>query len=51
MSKNRQQRRHPTHPAIPLLQPSGEKVPTKKKIGNTNQKKTANKKVKKVLAK
>jgi hypothetical protein len=28
--KNRQQRRHPTHPAVPLLQPSGEKVSTKK---------------------
>lgn len=28
--KNRQQRRHPTHPSVPLLQPSGEKVSSKK---------------------
>lgn len=27
---NRQQRRHPTQPALPLPQPSGEKVPVKK---------------------
>lgn len=31
--KNRQQRRHPTHPAVPLLQPSGEKVSVKKDSG------------------
>ena len=28
---NRQQRRHPTHPALPLPRPSGEKVPDQKK--------------------
>jgi len=35
--KNRQQRRHPTHPAIPLPQPSGEKVNIKKNIGDTSR--------------
>lgn len=32
--KNRQQRRHPNHPAIPLPQPCG-KANVKKNIGNT----------------
>lgn len=30
MSTNRQQRRHPTHPAVPLPQPSGERISVKK---------------------
>jgi len=35
---NRQQRRHPTHPALPLLKPTGEKVPLPKKKGKPNSK-------------
>jgi len=35
---NRQQRRHPTHPALPLPQPSGEKVPDQKKKGKPDSK-------------
>jgi len=34
--KNRQQRRHPTHPAIPLPPPSG-KANIKKNIGDTSR--------------
>ena len=41
---NRQQRRHPSHPAIPPLQPSGEKVSTKKK-GKPNTKPNTPKKI------
>lgn len=44
--KNRQQRRHPTHPALPLLQPSGEKVPIQKKTGKPNSKGHKGKKLK-----
>ncbi|MBQ2916610.1 MAG: hypothetical protein IJE59_00250 [Clostridia bacterium] len=36
--KNRQQKRHPTHPAVPLLQPSGEKVSIKNKSGKPDVK-------------
>ena len=38
MARNRQQRRHPTHPGLPLIQPSSEKVPVEKKSGKTNSK-------------
>lgn len=41
---NRQQRRHPRHPALPLLEPSGEKVPSQKKKGKPNSKGYKNKK-------
>ena len=43
---NRQQRRHPIHPALPLPQPSGEKVTIPNEKGKTNSKgyKTQNKK-------
>ena len=30
MAQNREQRRHPTHPGLPLIQPSNEKVPIQK---------------------
>jgi hypothetical protein len=43
---NRQQRRHPTHPALPLLKPSGEKVPIQKNTGKTNSKRYKYRKVK-----
>ena len=35
---NRQQRRHPTFPGFPLLQPSGEKVSTRKNTGKPDSK-------------
>ena len=35
---NRQQRRHPTFPGFPLLQPSGEKVPIPKDTGKPDSK-------------
>lgn len=44
--KNRQQRRHPTHPGFPLPSPSGEKVPIQKNTGKTNSKGYKDKKVK-----
>ena len=44
--KNRQQRRHPTHPGFPLLQPTGEKVPVQKKTGKSDSKGYKDKKVK-----
>ena len=41
---NRQQRRHPRHPALPLLEPSGEKVNLPKKKGKPDSKGHKNKK-------
>jgi len=41
---NRQQRRHPSHPALPLLKPSNEKVqpiPPKKRGGKPDSKRTS----------
>jgi len=46
MSKNRQQRRHPTFPGLPLLHPSGEKVRIPKKAGKPNSKGFTDKRVK-----
>ena len=37
---NRQQRRHPSHPALPLLKPSSEKIPPKKCGGKPDSKRT-----------
>lgn len=44
--KNRHQRRHPTFPGFPLIQPSGEKAPVLKKTGKPTQKASKDKKVK-----
>ena len=45
MRKNRQQRRHPTFPGFPLLQPAGE-APVQKKTGEPNSKEYKYKKIK-----
>ena len=42
---NRQQRRHPTHPALPILQQSG-RAPVQKSSGKPNSKGFKGKKVK-----